>query len=685
VAAKHKSERELVSILTNLRRASVGQQGSELSHDREAALHYFHGRPYGKLAAPEDPNRSSYVSRDLMETVLWAMPSLLRVFISGTPVEFTPVTQADEEAAKQETDSVVHVVMKDNPGFMVFFQWFWDALISKNGYVHLSWDERSRTEIQTYSNVSEEELTQIIVENKLRGGEAEIVEIEEAEQDEQELALLGPSYKHVKLRVRWTMDGRCVMDNIPPEDVRVSQSAKFSLKEASYCGYRSVKTRSELLEYGFSKSIVEDLPAFRETNYELEGIARNTIEDEQSRDERADPSMDEIEVWTEYVRCDYDNDGIAELRRVISAGDQVLDNEEVDTIHLYNASALLLPHQHIGMSMYDILKDLQEIRTVLSRQLLDNIYNTAIDSLVVSEDRMVDPQEWLYRQPGGIYRVRGDVQSAVMQAPTGSVSHHILPVIDYWDQRREMRTGIGRATQGLDADTLKKSTAAAYSAATDKSSELLEMMARVLAETAVAPLFKGVHELLMKHQNKARIIQLRKGEYVDINPLEWKFREDLNINVGIGNNRRDEELEKLLLIGQLQEKAMGIIALPDNAYNLAEDIVEKAGLQKRGRYFTPADQMPPPPEPDPINDNPLVAPEMIKQQARQAADEMKYQQQMQQLMFKEMIKDEQFMKNLAFQMAKLEVENNRDLFKEGIGAELKAYDIASRNTGRGSA
>jgi hypothetical protein len=669
-----KTERELVAILQNLRKSSLGQQDSELSADREDALHYFHGRPYGKLSAPDDPNRSSFVSRDLMETVLWAMPSLLRVFISGQPVEFSPVNQLDEPAAKQETEAVNYVFMKDNNGFMTLYQAFWDALLSKNCYVHCAWEERTRTEIQTYSNLTEMELTQIITENETRGGSTEIVEHEEEELPEE----MERFFNRVKLRIRWKMEGRIVIDNIPPEDVRVSNTSKFDLTDASYCGWRSMKTRSDLIELGFDKKEIKSLPRHSESNYQLEHAARNTVEDDSRTDERADPSMDEIEVWTEYVRCDYDGDGIAELRKVISAGNVVLDNDEVDRVHLYSGSALILPHQHIGMSLHDILKDLQEIRTVLSRQLLDNIYNTAIDSLVVSEDRIVDPNEWLSRQPGGIYRVRGDVQSAVMQAPTSSVAHHLLPVIDYWDQRREMRTGIGRATQGLDADTLRRSTAEAYSHAAGKSSELLEAMARMLAETFVAPMFKGIHELMMKHQNTMRTLEIRDGEYVDINPLEWKYRESMDITVGIGNNRRDEELERLLMVAGLQEKAMGIAVTPDNVYNLAEDIVDKSGLRRRSRYFTAPEEMPPPPEPDPVNDNPLVAPEMIKQESRQQADQMKYEAQMQQLMIRELMKDKQFKEALALKIAELEASVGKNI----LDGEIDVLTAAMKSTPR---
>jgi hypothetical protein len=45
------------------------------------------------------------------------------------------------EAAEQETDYINHVVMEKNNGFEIFYVWFKDALLSKNGYVKVYYEE----------------------------------------------------------------------------------------------------------------------------------------------------------------------------------------------------------------------------------------------------------------------------------------------------------------------------------------------------------------------------------------------------------------------------------------------------------------------------------------------------------------------------------------------------------------
>ena len=71
---------ELLAILNQQEQQAIGGEDGELSIERSVALDYYHGRATGRLGAPEDSTRSAFVSRDLLETVLWMMPSLLRVF-----------------------------------------------------------------------------------------------------------------------------------------------------------------------------------------------------------------------------------------------------------------------------------------------------------------------------------------------------------------------------------------------------------------------------------------------------------------------------------------------------------------------------------------------------------------------------------------------------------------------------
>jgi hypothetical protein len=282
--------------------------------------------------------------------------------------------------------------------------------------------------------------------------------------------------------------------------------------------------------------------------------------------------------------------------------------------------------------------------------------------------------DWMFGHPGGIKRVTGDVQGAAMPVPTQPISHRILPALDYFDQRKEVRTGVGRATAGLDADVLKQSTASAYSEAQNKSDEIIETIARVFAETGVKDLFRGIHELLVKHQDKQRMLKIN-GEWSQMNPASWRGRYDMTVNVGLGNTSGQEHLQNLNMIASAQERAFAAgVVQPVNVYNLAEDMVDKAGVMKKDRYFTHPDKMPQQ-ESDPMKENPLALPEVIKMQSRQQADQAKYQHDMKKTLFEAMKSENEQERELAFRVMELEVNSGIDLLNAGIGAEMEAEKL----------
>ena len=73
-------------LLTICRRESYAAETyiqSEISEEREDGMKRYLGMPYGD---ENNPGRSKVVSRDVLETVEWIMPSLLRIFASGDDV-----------------------------------------------------------------------------------------------------------------------------------------------------------------------------------------------------------------------------------------------------------------------------------------------------------------------------------------------------------------------------------------------------------------------------------------------------------------------------------------------------------------------------------------------------------------------------------------------------------------------
>jgi hypothetical protein len=243
-----------------------------------------------------------------------------------------------------------------------------------------------------------------------------------------------------------------------------------------------------------------------------------------------------------------------------------------------------MPHRHVGESLDDELADLQEIKTVLMRQLLDNVYLTNNNQWIVNERvNLVDMTTSL---PGGIKRVAGlePVDGAIMPVLSQPIIQQLLPVVDYVDGVKENRTGISRASTGLDPDILKQSTKGAFLENLNRASQKIEMITRMLAETGVKELFLQVHGLLLRHQDKPRVVQMR-GQWVQVNPQEWRERTDMTARVGLGTGNEEEKREKLLLISQLQDKLVqaGMVG-PNQMYSLFADIAETMGFDMPEKY-----------------------------------------------------------------------------------------------------
>ena len=134
--------------------------GGEISKQREDAMLYYYGLPFGN----EVEGRSQYVDSSVMDTIEWIKPSLMKIFASGDEVVvFNPQGPEDVESAKQATDYVNYVFMRDNPGWEILYSWFTDALLQKNGIVKCWWDETEDWNREEYNNLDEVEFNMLIM------------------------------------------------------------------------------------------------------------------------------------------------------------------------------------------------------------------------------------------------------------------------------------------------------------------------------------------------------------------------------------------------------------------------------------------------------------------------------------------------------------------------------------------
>lgn len=582
------SPEDLAAIVSAMRRDALGVEDGQLSQERAKAMDHYHGRPYGN----EVEGRSAVVSKDLAEAVDWALPSIMRVFTqSGSIAEFDPIGPEDEQLSQQESDYTNQVIMRDNNGFMVLHDAIKDTLLLKNGYAKHFWEETEKVEEVPYSGLTLDQIAQMLGALEQEGAKVEITEQEstteliDTPQGPMPVELFNLTLKVTR------KSGKVTVLAVPTEEIRVSKRCRGSLQESPFTEHVTRKTRSELIEMGMPRDFVDDLPALNETDNDLQTYSRDSVSDE-SKSTGAniiDRSMDEIEYCEAYVRVDFDGDGIAELRKVVTVGNKIPPgkqwNEPIPAVAITGFVAKRVPHRHVGESLDDELADLAEIKTTLTRQMLDNIYLTNNNQWLVNE--RVNLKDFMTSLPGGVKRVKGDmpVSGAAEAVEATPIIGQILTVVDYFDRVKEGRTGLTKASTGMDPDVLKESTKGAFMENLNRASQKIEMITRLIAETGVKELVMQVHGLLCRHQDKPRMVRLR-GSWTNVNPQEWRERTDLTVRVGLGTGNEEQKREKLMLVAQLQQQLGGAFGLvgPAQAFSLFEDLAKTMGFDMPEKY-----------------------------------------------------------------------------------------------------
>ena len=483
-------EQELMSRIHQEISDSLGYDG-EISLQREEAIKYYYALPFGN----EVDGRSQYVDSTVQDTIEWIKPSLMRVFASGDEmVKFTPHGPEDVSAAAQATDYVNYVFTKDNKGWEILYSWFHDALLQKNGIVKVWWDEYPEEKREEYRNLGEVEFEYLISDD-----EVEVLEHTEYEDN-------GVIYHDLVIK-RSSYNGKIKIENVPPDEFLISREAK-SIQDARFVCHRVKKTVSELRQmYPDDDFDVGELGAgYNEEVYNAERQARYEIDDSfawgDGMNESGEEALREYWLHESFIQTDYDDDGIAELRKVCSVGDYIFSNEEIDKVPFVSITPLKIPHKFFGMSVADLVMDLQLIKSTLMRNLMDNAYNQNFGRYAVMEGQ-ANLDDLLTQRPGGIVRVKSP--NAVMPLATPPLQPESFQMLGYLDEVREARTGVNKNTQGINADALTShTTATAVNAVMTNAQSRVELIARQFAETGVKELMLFIYELLLKYQDKER-------------------------------------------------------------------------------------------------------------------------------------------------------------------------------------
>ena len=147
------------------------------------------------------------------------------------------------------------------------------------------------------------------------------------------------------------------------------------------------------------------LPTYNDLEYSNEKVARFDNGEQPDQNVSLDQSMQDVEVYECYIRIDEDEDGIAELRKIVYCGSEILDDEETDYIPFHSICPIPIPHKFFGQSLADRVVDIQLEKSTITRQSLDNMYLTN-NARVGAVDGQVNLDDLLNATPGGIIRMK---------------------------------------------------------------------------------------------------------------------------------------------------------------------------------------------------------------------------------------------------------------------------------------
>ena len=619
--------------------SSLDYDKSQLSEKRIRAMEYYRGK---MTDTPSEVGRSSVTSTDVADTMGWMLPGIIRVFTaSDQMVMCEPSQPSDEQWCEQASDGMNYVFWKENNGYKILYDATHDSLLLANGILKQYWDTTPKTDVSHHTGLSEEDLTLLIQDDDIEVlAHTEKQEmVEQADEQTGQTMFVPVTFHDVKIK-RTLRKGHICIAAIPPEDFLIDAQATC-LVDARFTAHREEKTRSELIQMGFDRDVVETLGRGGISDDEAEQFARRGFD--QESDESADESMRIVELYECYMRLDADGDGIAETVQVWYAGSKnggtILEWSVWEDEHPFNDIPCdPVPHQWEARSVFDETTDIQRIKTTLTRQSLDNLYHVNAQQTEAEEGQIVNMDEVLTPSFGGvIIRKKGTPNLIPRQVPF--IADKSFAAIQYFDEVIEKRTGVSRSTMALDPETLQNQTATANQNQKDAAYSQVELVARNQAELGWKPFFKKMLKLLIKHQDQPRTIRLR-DKWVQVDPRQWNADMDVTINVGLGTGSRDRDIAMLngVLNTQialsdrfanagLMEQALAM--LPKIVATMTK-IAESSGLKSPEQYYPKMDEQMLQAMAKTLQDNASKPdPKVELEQAKMQADQQNQQAQLQ--------------------------------------------------------
>jgi hypothetical protein len=578
---------EAVGVLIDRKiQESLIWYNSKLSREREKVIQYYNG----ELPLRQSSGSSSYISTEVFDAVESMKAQLLETFSAGREIaKFDPNSPDDTEEARIATAYCDYVVFRQNDGYKIFNEVIHDGLIARVGVAKVYWEEDTQFIDEEFDDLTEDEVMALAAEEDITDLQAD------ADEDQPGLYSGKLTRKRDASQVK--------IEVINPEQFSIEPQAK-SLSPEYFVDHRSLKTKDELIKMGFDQKKVESITRV-EDKLTLQALpevwarfqqldAGFKIDTTEQQDE-----LKLILVHECYWKFKRQGDKHAKLYKIVRAGSVTLEIQEVDDLPFVVFTPLPVSHSFYGNSFGARVIPSQNVRTVLTRAIVDHATITVNPRYTILKGGLTNPRELLDNRLGGLVNVtRPDAISPLEQAPLNPFVYQTLELIK---SQTEETTGISSLSQGLNKDAISSQNSdAMVERLVSLSQTRQKVIARNFANNFLIPLYLKVYSLVVAKEDKEKIVELA-GNWVKVKPSSWRDRKSISVSLHLGYREHDTEAQKRLEMAAFitQNPAFAPMFQMPNAYKLASDVMKLRGMPAINDYLTPPNQVPPP-QPDPL-------------------------------------------------------------------------------------
>lgn len=585
------------------------------------------------------PGRSRVKSSDVMDMIEWLMPSLMKAFFGSRKcISIEPI--GDEDIAKADKFQKLlnwQYVDKGN-GFRSGHEWMKASLVYGLSPVKVTWQDTYVRKGFAFPEIMEGELEELRNDPDVESLDVGSVDLQMPQMDPMQQmmgggmgqspydmmggvdpnaqlggmmgsmnemsygvqpAMLEPLrvYKDVKGEKRIKIYSGPVCEVVPPEDFFCDPEAR-DIQDARFVIHR-VKRTVSYLKKKEKDGFYSDIDDVIEKANNAQGRSDEDDDEASMRAESASnysyntarndvqKARRKVDVWEWWGLLDVNDSGIAEPYLVVVANNVVIRMERNPYAHGEAPFEIMRPILDIfalkGVSMVDLVGEYQKVKTALLRQTLDNISFQNNQMWEVIEDAGVDLDSLTNPRPGGV--VLTNRTGAIKQITPAPLEGSAYQTMEFIQTQLEQRTGITRYNQGMDANSLNK-TASGISQIMSASSQRIELIARVMAETGFRKLYKKMLSLNQQFVDQDIVIRVY-GEPLEISPDDLAGNFDVSVDIGGATNKEEQEVNQMMTILNYSSMLLHLgVMQPQNVYEIVKKIMETWGLSDANRYIS---------------------------------------------------------------------------------------------------